>query len=143
MKNGKWWIISVLGLMLVVLGSGCFIPPPPNTTVRATAPAVTVTAPAPAPAPSALGSGAISYPGHTIRYPLNITYPRTVTIYVAGHGLDPTVRLYDAYGRQLGFNDDGGTGLDSQLVLTLSPGSYIVEVAGYGSSTGPFTVSVR
>jgi hypothetical protein len=138
MKSGKWWIISVVGLMLVVFSSGCFIPPP-NTTVRATGPSVSVAAPAPA----ALGSGTITYPGHTIRYPLNITYPRTAVIYVAGHGLDPTVRVYDAYGQQLGFNDDGGTGLDSQLVLTLSPGSYIVEVGGYASSTGPFTVSVR
>lgn len=138
MKSGKWWILSTLGFCIIILGSGCLIPPPSSTTVTAT-PHVS----APAPAPAALGSGTLTYPGHTIRYPLNITYPRTVTIHVDGHGLDPTVRVYDAYGQQLGFNDDGGGGLDSQLVLTLAPGSYIVEVGGYASSTGPFTVSVR
>lgn len=138
MKSGKWWIVSAIGVCFVVLSSGCLIPPPSGATA---APHVRVSAPTPASA--ALGSGTLTYPGHTIRYPLNITHPRTVTIYVDGHGLDPTVRVYNAYGQQLGFNDDGGRGLDSQLVLTLSPGSYVVEVGGYASSTGPFTVTVR
>lgn len=88
-------------------------------------------------------SGVISYPGQRVRYPLNITYPRTVSIYIDGHGLDPTVSLYDSFGSRLGFNDDGGSGLDSQLSRSLPPGAYVIEVAGYSSSTGPFTLTVN
>ena len=91
----------------------------------------------------AVANGAITYPGQRVRYPLTITYPRTLNIYVNGHGLDPTVALYDAYGNQIAFNDDGGSGLDSQLVRTVAPGNYVVEVAGYSSSTGSFTVTVQ
>jgi hypothetical protein len=66
-----------------------------------------------------------------------------VNIYVNGQGLDPTVAVYDGYGGRIGFNDDGGSGLDSQLNLTLAPGSYIVEVAGYSSSTGPYSLRIQ
>jgi hypothetical protein len=88
-------------------------------------------------------SGNIVMPGHRVRYPLAIAYPQVVTIYVAGHGLDPTVRLYDAAGAALGYNDDGGGGLNAQLVQQLMPGNYIIEVTGYGSSVGPFTLTVQ
>lgn len=88
-------------------------------------------------------NGHIVGPGHRIRYPLSISYPRTVSIYVDGHGLDPTVTLLNAAGGRIGYNDDGGSGLDSQLVVPLAPGSYIIEVAGYGSSTGPYTITVN
>lgn len=88
-------------------------------------------------------NGHIVGPGARVRYPLNISYPRTVSIYVDGHGLDPTVTVYNAGGGRLGFNDDGGSGLDSHLTMPLAPGSYIIEVAGYSSSTGPYTIRVN
>ena len=92
---------------------------------------------------AALSTGSISYPHQRLRYPLVISTHQTVTIYVDGHNLDPTVAVYDPSGRRIGFNDDGGSGLDSRLTLTLHPGTYAVEVAGYSTSTGSFTLSVH
>lgn len=77
------------------------------------------------------------------RYNLAITYPQTVTIYVAGHGLDPMVRLIRAGGGVMGVNDDGGNGLDAQLFMTLAPGNYVIEVFGFMASNGPYTLTVR
>ena len=149
--------LTALGILLIALTSACFPPPTHHRPVvrPAPRPVVRVSTPAPAPvvrtqvvtaAPAAVGSvanGAISYPQQRIRYPLTITYPRAVNIYVQGHGLDPMVTLYDQFGNQLGRNDDGGQGYDSQLVRTLAPGNYIIEVHGFGSSTGAYTLTVN
>ncbi len=164
------WLASAIGLISLLLASGCFVRPTTATVHGPRPPHVVYNNPAPAPvvhrAPSAsvtvnvpnpasiltgvpistggaVANGVISYPGQRVRYPLSINYGRTVSIYVDGHGLDPTVAIYDSFGNRLGFNDDGGTGLDSQLVRTLPPGAYLVEVSGYSSSTGPFTITVN
>ena len=114
---------------------------PPVRPVVVTRPApVYVTTPAPSPQ---MSNGVVAFPHQRVRYPLSVSYARTVNIYVDGHGLDPTVAVYNSYGGRVGFNDDGGSGLDSQLSLTLAPGSYVVEVAGYSSSTGPFTMTIQ
>jgi hypothetical protein len=110
-------------------------PSPVLHPVRVSVPAQTATA--------AASNGVISYPHQRVRYPLHISYHQTVRVYVDGQGLDPTVAILDQYGRRLGFDDDGGSGLDSQLILTLSPGSYFIEIAGYSSSTGAFTLTVN
>ena len=91
--------------------------PAPRPVVVARQPAV-VTAPALAPG-GAAANGAVSYAGQRVRYPISITYPRTISIYVQGHGLDPTVAIYDSFGNRLAFNDDGGSGLDSALSTRL------------------------
>jgi hypothetical protein len=153
--RGHWAraFLAFLAVVIVIPLGGC--PPPPNARFRVrTGPTPVVTTPAPAPAPTvvsgnvlspggAVASGTIAYPGHRVRYPFAISYPRTVNIYVNGAGLDPTVAVYNAYGSQIGFNDDGGSGLDSHLVLTLAPGDYFIEVAGFSSSTGPYTVTIQ
>jgi len=77
------------------------------------------------------------------RYNFAVSYPQTVTIYVNGHGLDPMVRLIRAGGGVLGVNDDGGAGLDAQLVMTLAPGNYLIEVFGFAASNGSYTLTVR
>lgn len=109
-------------------------PSPVLTPVRVSVPARPV---------GSVSSGHINYPHQRVRYPLTLGYSRMISIYVDGHGLDPTVAVYDTSGRRVAFNDDGGSGLDSQLSLSLAPGSYIIEVAGYSSSTGPYTLSVN
>lgn len=146
---------SIAGLSALILtAASCFPPPGVRVTAPAPRPSVTVSAPAPAPAPSvvtapelaptgAVANGMVSYPGQRVRYPISITYPRVVNIYVAGMGLDPTAALYDAFGNRLAYNDDGGGNLNSQITYTLSPGSYIIEVAGFGSSTGSFQLTVN
>ena len=153
MRGSRWGqlILALLTVALLVPLGGC-IPPPgvrrpfvgPRPVVRTVPPpgAAYVTAPALSPG-GAVANGVISYPGHRVRYPVSITYPRTINIYVNGSGLDPTVSLYNASGGRIGFNDDGGGGLNSNLVLTLAPGTYFIEVAGYGSSTGGYTLTVQ
>jgi serine/threonine-protein kinase len=88
-------------------------------------------------------NGTIAQPGGRVRYPLRVTTGRTFTIFVQGTGLDPTVRVVDQTGAQLGFDDDGGGGLNSRLMLHLQPGDYFVEVGGFGSSTGAFSCSIN
>ena len=87
--------------------------------------------------------GTITHPGQRVPFPLHIAEARMVTIFVSGEGLDPTVRLLDAQGAQLGFDDDGGGGLNSRLMLHLQPGQYTVEVGGFSSSTGSFVYTVQ
>lgn len=130
MRTINWKRAALAGVLLIALPLvvGCFPPP------RSSGQVVGV---------GGTANGHVVGPGHRVRYPLTITYPRTVSIYVDGHGLDPTVTLYNAAGGRLGFNDDGGSGLDSQLVQPLAPGNYIIEVSGYGSSSGPFTIRVN
>lgn len=93
--------------------------------------------------PASVANGVVSYPHQRVRYPLTLTYTRTLRIYVDGHGLDPTVAIYNQYGSRIAFNDDGGSGLDSQIVQTLPAGSYHIEVAGYSSSTGSYTLTIN
>lgn len=88
-------------------------------------------------------SGSIDYPRQRIRYALAIARPRTVAIIVEGHGMDPTVALLDESGLRLGFDDDGGDGTNARLRRSLQTGNYVIEVAGFGRSTGTFTVTVR
>lgn len=137
MRGFRWGraILAAVTLAILFVAAGC---PPPGMMIRggggASGQAVVV---------GSVANGHIAGPGHRARYPLSISVPRTVTFYVQGHGFDPTVRIYNAAGGQIGYNDDGGSGFDSQLVLTLMPGSYIVEVAGYGSSMGAFSLTIR
>lgn len=50
-------------------------------------------------------------------------------------GVDPIIVLFDEFGREVGWNDDGNEGLDSFLALQLTPGTYILGVGQYGSLT--------
>ncbi|WP_146132814.1 DVUA0089 family protein [Hasllibacter halocynthiae] len=58
-------------------------------------------------------------------------------------GADPIVVLYDEFGREIGWNDDGPQGLDSFLALELAPGTYILGVGQYGqAAAGGITVAM-
>lgn len=49
---------------------------------------------------------------------------------------DPVLRLYDDLGREVAYNDDAGTGLDSMIAAQVLPGTYIValtDLNGEGS----------
>ena len=41
---------------------------------------------------------------------------------------DPTLVLFDDFGRQVGFNDDNGDSLDSLLTARVTTGTYLVGV---------------
>lgn len=117
---------------------------PPPVVVRNPSPVLTpVRVSVPARPAGSISNGHISYPHQRVRYPLNLGYSRMIRIYVDGHGLDPTAAVYDSYGRRVAYNDDGGSGLDSQLSLSLAAGHYVIEIAGYSSSTGSYTLTVN
>ncbi|MQQ08315.1 S8 family serine peptidase [Epibacterium sp. SM1979] len=49
---------------------------------------------------------------------------------------DPVLAIRDEYGNLLGYNDDGGDGLNSQAVFSATySGTVYVEVSGYGSTS--------
>ena len=55
---------------------------------------------------------------------------------------DPLLRLLDASGRELGWNDDYGGTLNSTLSFTATQsGDYFLSAQGYGSSTGNYVIS--
>ncbi len=147
MRKYRWAAIplALLAAASMIPLWGCVIrgrPAHASVTVAAPAARVQVVNAQPIVAGS-VGNGQIAYAGQQVHYPLPIRQPRTVQIYVDGHGLDPTVALIDQFGNRVGYNDDGGSGLDSQLVLTLAPGNYTIQVSGYNNSTGPFTLTVN
>lgn len=47
---------------------------------------------------------------------------------------DPVIRLFDASGRMIEFNDDSGATLDSQIVERLGPGDYMLGVSQFSQS---------
>lgn len=58
-----------------------------------------------------------------------------VTIEVASHSQNPDnfdslLRLFDRFGKEIAFDDDGGEGTFSRLDVTLDPGVYYVGVSG-------------
>ncbi|NPD21274.1 M10 family metallopeptidase, partial [Alterinioella nitratireducens] len=63
----------------------------------------------------------------------------------AGELGDPYLRLYDACGTQVAFNDDGGPGFDSQLTFTpATTGTYYISARAYADNgTGTYQVTVN
>jgi len=55
---------------------------------------------------------------------------------------DTYLYLYTSNGTQIDYNDDGGVGLHSRMIDTLSPGSYYILLEGYGTSTGTGNVRI-
>ena len=57
---------------------------------------------------------------------------------------DPTLALRNAAGTQLAFSDDGGPGLNSRIEFTAATsGTYFLDVGGFSSATGSYTLSAR
>jgi len=56
---------------------------------------------------------------------------------------DTFLRLFDTSGSVINSDDDGGSGTLSRMRGTLSPGTYAIEVSGFGSSVGTGTLSVQ
>ena len=68
---------------------------------------------------------------------LTITQAGTYSIRAFGitnEDMDTYVELYDSRQNQVGSDDDGGSiGLDSNLVMTLNPGTYFIKLNQLGS----------
>lgn len=57
-------------------------------------------------------------------------------------GVDPTLYLRNSSGGYLNYNDDGGYSTNSRITFTApTTGTYYLDIGGYGSTTGGYTVS--
>ncbi|QQA43151.1 PPC domain-containing protein [Pelagovum pacificum] len=48
---------------------------------------------------------------------------------------DPVIRLFDDVGREIGYNDDYGQGLDSQIAARVFPGTYLLALTDISDSS--------
>ena len=84
-----------------------------------------------------LDSGDVDY------FRIVVDAPGTLEAYTSSN-LDTVGRLEDADGAVLGTNEDGGAGTNFRISENVSPGTYFVRVAGFGSrATGRYTLHVR
>ena len=57
---------------------------------------------------------------------------------------DPYLELFNADGQAIDFNDDGGDGLNSRLIVTPEvSGRYYIGAAAFGESTGSYRLSIQ
>lgn len=57
---------------------------------------------------------------------------------------DPLVRIHNAQGEELGFDDDGGDGLNSYLEFTApTTGNYFVDAGAFSEGPGGYTLTAR
>lgn len=79
--------------------------------------------------------------GASNRYSLELDEPANISIALRSGQFDTVLSISGA-GMNVS-NDDGGNGTDSLLETVLMPGSYRVEVAGYGAGEGDYHLDVR
>jgi hypothetical protein len=73
-----------------------------------------------------------------------VTEPGLVLIDAVGIGYsDPMVVLFDGLGRELGFNDDAGGTLNSQLAARVMPGTYMLGVMQYHRQNGAIRIALE
>jgi serralysin len=91
--------------------------------------------------------GDLSVPGDRDWYRVNLVAGQTYTFNLAGSGNTPGVdtylRLHDAGGNQVAFDDDSGVGLSSSLVFTAAAsGVFFVNAGAYNdAATGQYALS--
>ena len=67
----------------------------------------------------------------------------TINVGQSNSSVDTFLRLYDANGRLIETDDDGGLGTNSRITRTLRTGTYYIRVSSYASRTsGRYSVSV-
>lgn len=62
---------------------------------------------------------------------------------IAPNGGDPVLTLFDDLGRQVGYNDDAGEGLDSMIAARVLPGTYLVALTDLQDGTPLMRVVVE
>ena len=70
---------------------------------------------------------------------------RQVIIDVSSNEFDTTLTIYDEFGSEVAYNDDGGQDTDSRIDRFLDRGTYdlVVQQYGGGFGGGRFTIQVR
>jgi serralysin len=90
-------------------------------------------------------AGTLGFTGDRDWVAIELDAGRTYEITLDGVSLsDPYLRLYNSSGTQVAFNDDGGPGLDSRLIYTVSSsGTYYISAGAYADwGTGTYTINV-
>lgn len=73
-----------------------------------------------------------------------VAEPGLVLIDAVGIGYsDPMIVLFDGLGRELGFNDDSGGTLNSQLAARVMPGTYMLGVMQYHRQNGAIRIALE
>ncbi|MBK9387489.1 MAG: PPC domain-containing protein [Planctomycetes bacterium] len=93
------------------------------------------------------GTGVIAVAGDRDWWALLLGQRLVLEASTASHGSTPvndtTLRLLDAQGTALAFDDDTGPGLYSRLELALEAGTYYLEVGGFGTAVGGYLLETR
>jgi hypothetical protein len=96
--------------------------------------------------PGSQGDGEVSPTGDHDWWQIDILQP-TSLILVTGPSLsrggaivDSTLELFDATGGSLATDDDGGPAAYSQISITLQPGRYYADVAGFNGRPGTYRI---
>ncbi len=81
---------------------------------------------------------------HARGWQLLVNEITTLQIDLMSQAFDALLAVTDLQMNLVTFNDDGGEGLNSRLIHTFQPGSYIVWATSYGrGSTGSFQLSIQ
>ncbi|MDJ0769179.1 MAG: hypothetical protein QNJ12_10310 [Ilumatobacter sp.] len=89
--------------------------------------------------------GSLAAEGEVVAYSIEGGDGETVSVEVQPEGgFDPVVRVLDGSGVQLGFTDNPFEGAREAVRATLvGEAPFTLEVAGFGTSTGDFTIAVE
>jgi serralysin len=94
-------------------------------------------------------SGSVGFNGDRDWVGINLVAGQTYTISLAAAGAgvgtlsDAYLRVFNASGTQIAFNDDGGIGFDSRLTFVAGyTGTFFLEASGFMSSVGTYRLSV-
>lgn len=89
------------------------------------------------------GSGSLEQAGDRDVFEVEVTSRGLLTVMLASvsDALDAYVRVYDAAGRQIAFDDDSGPSTDSRVSVTARPGTYYLSAASYlDKDSGDFLI---
>ncbi len=76
----------------------------------------------------------------TTWFSFEIPEPGLVLVEAVTNGMgDPTLVMFDDFGREVAYNDDGPASLDSLLTARVMPGTYLVGVRQLGDGTQALT----
>jgi hypothetical protein len=94
-------------------------------------------------------SGSLDFPSDTDWYRVRLTAGQSYRFALAGAGdsplSDPLLRIHGADGAELGFDDDGGEGLNSYMEFTAATtGNYFLEASPFGGEgVGGYTLTAQ
>ncbi len=87
--------------------------------------------------------GEIARPFDVDYYAFDLDTARTVRIETTGQDGDSVLYLFDEDETQIAYDDDGGRGYWSLIVIDLEPGRYFVRVEGYSDDTFAYTLKIE